>query len=199
MKAIRSRVGIRRWVGMLLAIGIFPALAAVEIGGVNFEDKAKVGAQELSFNGGGIRTRLFFKGYSMALYLAEKKTSADAVLGLEGAKRVHIVTLRKLSAEQFAEALVDGIQKNSTEAEVGKLQARIDEFKATLLALKQAPSGTTILLDYIPESGTRLIVNGDQKGKDIAGAEFYRAVLRIWLGDKPVQPDLKDSLLGKTS
>jgi len=30
----------------------------------------------------------------------------------------------------------------------------------------------------------------------IEGEDFYRALLRIWLGDKPVQEDLKKALLG---
>ena len=52
-------------------------------------------------------------------------------------------------------------------------------------------------LDWLPDSGTRLTFNGAQKGNDIAGEDFYRALLRIWLGDKPVQDDLKEHLLGK--
>ncbi len=33
-------------------------------------------------------------------------------------------------------------------------------------------------------------------GAPIAGEDFYRALLRIWLGDRPVQDDLKKALLG---
>ena len=40
------------------------------------------------------------------------------------------------------------------------------------------------------------MVNGKPAGKPISGEDFYRALLRIWLGDKPVQEDLKKSLLG---
>jgi hypothetical protein len=40
-------------------------------------------------------------------------------------------------------------------------------------------------------------VAGQQRGKDIPGEDFYRALLRIWLGEKPVQDDLKQALLGK--
>ena len=32
---------------------------------------------------------------------------------------------------------------------------------------------------------------------EIAGPAFYRAVLRIWIGDKPEQPGLKQALLGR--
>lgn len=188
---------LRNWLLVFAAIAAMPVRAAIDIGGVKFEDKVKVGTQEVIFNGAGIRTRAFFKVYSMALYLTEKASAAEGALGQKGAKRVHIVTLRDLTAEQFAEALVDGIQKNSNAAEVAKLKPRIDEFRATLLALKEAPKGTTVLLDYLPPSGTRLIVNGEPKGQDIAGEDFYRALLRIWLGDKPVQQDLKEALLGK--
>jgi hypothetical protein len=54
-----------------------------------------------------------------------------------------------------------------------------------------------VLIDWLPENGTRLTVNGQVKGKDIAGEDFYKALLKIWLGNKPVQDDLKQALLGK--
>jgi hypothetical protein len=35
------------------------------------------------------------------------------------------------------------------------------------------------------------------KGKEIPGEDFANALLRVWLGDDPVQNDLKQGLLGK--
>ena len=32
---------------------------------------------------------------------------------------------------------------------------------------------------------------------DLPGEDFYKALLRIWLGDHPAQDDLKDALPGK--
>jgi hypothetical protein len=173
-----------------------PAMAA-EVGGVKLEDRVRLGAADLSLNGAGVRTRAFFKVYAIGLYLPEKKSAADAVLGLKGAKRIHIVTLRDLSAQQFADALVEQINKNHGEAELAALKPSVDEFKATLLALNAAPDGTVIDIDFAPDAGTRLAVNGQPRGKAIAGDEFYRALLRIWLGEKPAQSDLKEALLGK--
>lgn len=43
--------------------------------------------------------------------------------------------------------------------------------------------------------GTRLTINGEEKGV-IAGADFYSALLDIWLGDEPADDDLKDAMLG---
>ena len=52
-------------------------------------------------------------------------------------------------------------------------------------------------LDWLPGNGLRLSVAGQVRGKLIEGEDFYRALLRVWLGEKPVQADLKQALLGK--
>jgi hypothetical protein len=107
------------------------------------------------------------------------------------------VTLRELTAEQFAEGLVDGLRKNHTDAEYARLQPRIDEFKTALLSLRTAAPNTVIRLEWLPGNGTRLLVGNEQRGRDIPGEDFQRALLRIWLGDKPVDSDLRSGLLGR--
>jgi len=173
------------------------AHAATDIAGVMFEDKMKLGQTELVLNGAGIRAKFIFKVYVVGLYLGEKKNSLADMLLLKGAKRLHIVTLRELTAEQFAEALVEGIHKNLSDAEVEPLKASIGEFKNAILSLKTAAKGDVVNIDWLPETGTRLSVNGKQQGRDIAGEDFYRTLLKIWLGQKPAQDDLKEALLGK--
>jgi hypothetical protein len=168
--------------------------SALEVAGVNVADKAKLGAAELVLNGAGIRTRAIFKVYVGALYLAEKKSTAADVLAQKGAKRVALTMLRELSAQQLNEAFDGGIQANHSAAEVEALKPRIAE----LLALfTDGKKGDVILLDFLPESGTVVNVNGQAKGKPIPGEDFYRALLRIWLGDKPVDGDLKRAMLGQ--
>jgi hypothetical protein len=184
---------------LLLALSL-PALAALEVAGVKFDDNAKVGAGDTVVNGGGVRGVLFIKGYAMALYLQQKTAAAAEALAMKGAKRLRIVLLRDASGETFADALPSGIRKNHSEQEVGPLNARIEALKATLLAIATTSKGTVIHFDWLPEIAggvTRLTVNGERKGDDIAGEDFYRAVLKIWLGEHPVQDDLKEKLLGK--
>ena len=190
-----------RLISLSLAAAAFllalPAFASIEVAGVKFEDKTKVGAAELQLNGAGLRNRAFFKVYAIGLYLPEKKNAPDAVFALNGAKRLHIVTLRELTAEQFAEALVGSIEKNHSEPELAPLKTRIEEFKAAILSLNVAPKDAVVTLDWRPDSGTRLSFNGQAKGKDIAGEDFYRALLKIWLGNNPTQDNLRAALLGK--
>ena len=174
------------------------AMAAVEVGGVNFADKAKVGESELALNGAGMRAKFFLKVYAMGLYVPEKKSSAADLIYGKGARRMHIVTLRDLSAEDFAKALVDGIHKNFDDKDFVALKARTEALQQTILSLKAAPKGAQIYLDWLPASGTRLSFNGEKRGDDLPGEDFYQALLRIWLGDYPAAQDLKEALLGKT-
>lgn len=187
----------RKLLLVLLMLASSLSYAVVDIAGIKYEDKSTLGASELQLNGAGMRSRFFIKVYAVGLYLIEKKTSLADVLALKGAKRLHIVTLRELTAEQFADALVEGIHKNHSEADTEPLKARIEEFKNAILAVKTAAKGDVVSIDWLPESGTRLSINGRQQGKDIAGEDFYSALLRIWLGTKPAQDDLKELLLGK--
>jgi hypothetical protein len=62
-----------------------------------------------------------------------------------------------------------------------------------------ARHGNVITLNYIPGTGTQLGLDGQSKGTPIPGEDFYRALLRIWLGEDPVDQSLKKALLGQTS
>ncbi len=190
---------LRTWQAVLLALGVGAsgAQAAQEVAGVKFEDKASLGGKELTLNGAGVRTRFVVKVYAMGLYVAEKKGAAADLVSAPGAKRAHIVLLRDLGAQQFVDALNEGLRKNHGEAELAQLKPQIDEFTQNMLSLKEAKKGDVILIDYLPESGTRLTAAGQPRGKDIVGEELYRALLRVWLGDKPADDDLKTGLLGQ--
>jgi len=183
----------------LLAVTLFAAqdARAAEIAGIHFDDRISLASTELQLNGGGLRTRFMLKVYAIGLYSPKKADSLEALLAQPGPRRIQIVTLRELTAEQFADGLVEGLRKNLTETEYARLQPRIDEFKAALLSLRSATPNTAIRLEWLPGNGTRLFVGNEQRGRDIPGEDFQRALLRIWLGEKPVDSDLRNSLLGR--
>jgi hypothetical protein len=105
--------------------------------------------------------------------------------------------MRDLSAKQLIDALDEGIRDNTPAAEQETLKGRIVELAAIMSALESAKEGDVIALDWLPSSGTRVMLNGETRGKAIAGEDFYRALLRIWLGDNPVSGGLKKALLGQ--
>ena len=184
---------------VMLAALFSLASVAAEVGGVKLDDKTRLdaGGPDLVLNGAGIRTRFVVKVYVGGLYLTEKKTAAADAIALGGPKRVSITMLRDVGAQQFNDALIDGFRANNTAADVEKLKAPLDELSAIMNALGEAKKGNVITLDFVPGTGTRVAVDGAVKGKPIAGDEFYRGLLRIWLGDKPVDGDLKKGMLGQ--
>lgn len=189
----------RRIAALALALLLPLAGVAAEVGGIKLDDRTRIdaGGPELVLNGAGVRTRFVVKVYVGGLYLTEKKTAAADAIALGGPKRVSITMLRDVGAQQFNEALVDGFRANNTVADMEKLKAPLDELGAIMNALGETKKGNVITLDFVPGTGTRVLVDGAAKGKPIAGDEFYRGLLRIWLGDKPVDSDLKKGMLGQ--
>lgn len=169
--------------------------AALDIAGLRVPDAIKLGNADLVLNGAGIRTRAIFKVYVGALYLTEKKTAATDALALKGTKRVALHLLRDLTAEQVGGAL-DNLVDNMTDAEREGFKAQMADLKATMESVGAAKEKSTITLDFVPDAGLRIALDGAQKGKTIPGEEFYRALLKLWLGEKPVDRDLKSGMLG---
>jgi len=169
---------------------------AADVSGVKLEDKAQLESRDLVLNGAGLRTRFrVVKVYVIGLYLPEKKSDPAAVLSLSGPKRTEIHMLRDVGADTFTDALIEGLKANHSEADYKALEPRVKELSDTMAQIGEAKKDMVIALDWTG-GGTILVVNGKPAGKPIAGEDFYKALLRIWIGDKPVQDDLKKSLLG---
>ena len=178
----------------LLICLAFPAWGA-EVAGVKIDDKAQLAGTDLVLNGAGLRKRLFFQVYAIGLYLPKKTSSALEAESMPGPKRVEIHMLRNVGADQFTEALAEGIRANHSEADAKALEPRVKQLSDTMAAMKEARNGATIRMDSAG-GAMQLVVDGKPAGAPIPGDDFFRALLRIWLGDKPVQDDLKKALLG---
>ena len=164
---------------------------------MTLEDRIRIDGQELQLNGAALRTRVIFKVYVAGLYLPARAATAQAAIEAKGAKRIILVMMRDASAQQFVDSIDAGMRANNSEAQIAAVKVQIDELMAMIRAVEQAKSGMRIVLDYEPSAGgTTLLVDGVARGKPMSGEPFYQALLRIWLGDDPVQLDLKEALLG---
>jgi hypothetical protein len=179
-----------------LASGLFGAAQAVEVGGVKLEDSTKVAGKELKLNGAGLRTKFVVKVYAMGLYLGKKETATEAVLTAAGPRRVTLVMLRDLSSEDFGQAFMSGINQNSDKAEKGKLVNQMVKLGEIFQNAGNLKKGDTMHVDWVPEKGTVLELNGKVLSEPLPDQTFYNALLKIWLGDKPADSALKPLLLG---
>jgi hypothetical protein len=167
-----------------------------ELEGVKLAPTVQVANAPLVLNGAGLRTRAFFKVYVAALYGPQKTTDAAALLAQQGPRRVVITLLRTVDADTFATALNDGLRDNHTEAQLAPLAPQVTALLATVRNVGEAKKGDVIHFDFDPASGTQVHVNGQKRGTPLPGGDFFTAMLRIWVGEKPADVGLKKGLLG---
>ena len=179
----------------IFLLGSSSMAIAQDLEGIKIDDVVQVGNTTLQLNGAGIRKKLIFKVYVGALYLVVQKHTAAAILADAGQKRLTIHLLRDLSSEQLQEAFNKGLSANNTQDELIAIEDRIKEFLSIFRLSREIAKGGLVTLDLIPKEGTRISINGEEKGR-IAGAEFSQALLKIWLGEDPADEDLKKRLVG---
>lgn len=181
----------------LWAAAALPQANAASLEGLRFEDAVKVANRELQLNGLGVRAVFVFKAYVAGLYLGNKTSVSQEVLHQPGPKRIQMRMLMEIGAPDIKKALVDGMQKNVSEAQWAAMQDRVAQFTRTIESIGVAKPGDTINLDYVPERGLMLAVNDVTKGGAISGSDFYNALLEIFVGDNPVDTRLKKGMLGQ--
>jgi hypothetical protein len=185
---------------MSIAVGL-PAATAAELEGVTIAEKARLGKSgpELVLNGAGVRHKMvFIKTYVGALYLTAKSANAGDIIKDPGAKRVlmHVIA-GEITAKEWIASLNNSLAANHIPAELALIESRLRDLNAMMNAVGALKKGAVVLLDYIPGRGTRITVNGREQ-ITIKGEDFFQALLRIWIGDKPVDGRLRDAMLGGT-
>lgn len=186
----------RRLCLALLGTAAWPAVAQVRVEGYTFAREVVVAGQPLKLNGVGLRAVAWLKGYATGLYLGSKATTAAAVLADAGPKRLQLRMLQEVPAEEFVKAFDKGIARNTPPAELPSLQERMRSFDALVMGLKKVKKGDLVDLDWLPGQGLSFAYNGRALGNPIPGADLYAALLRIFIGPKPVDPEMKLGLLG---
>jgi len=178
-------------VAALLAV---PGLQAAEVAGVRVDEKLRVGSNELLLNGAGLRTRFFIKVYVGALYVGEKTASPAAIIDSSAVRRVSLRMLRDLDAESLQSALDEGLRNNLTTDEYAELRVQAGQLAGIMKGIGKAKEGDTVAIDFSGD-GVSVSLNGEARGK-VPGAAFGRALLKVWLGEKPADAALKKAMLG---
>ena len=199
MKSRFSKLSVKQVLAQSSIFAILLALTfsaqALEVKGIKIDETAQVGSSNLVLNGAGLRTKMMFKVYAGALYLAQKQTDANAVINDHGNKRIAMHFLRDVSSEQLLDGMNEGFADNNTQSEMTSIDAQMKLFQKMMVSAKEVKEGDVILLDCT-SVGTQVSLNGRLLGK-IDGELFNQALLRVWLGDHAVDTNLKKALLGQ--
>ncbi|MYN01181.1 lipoprotein transmembrane [Pseudoduganella sp. DS3] len=178
----------------ILAASSLPAFAA-EVGGIKFPDTVTVAGQELVLNGAGVRSKLVFKVYALGFYLKEKKTTVAEVLASGGPRRIRIMPMRDLTSDDFGMAFMKGLNDNVSADERTKLLPQTKAFGEMFAQFPGLKKGDELIVDWTPGVGSQATLNGKKVGEVLPDVAFFNAIMRIWIGDKPVDATLKPKML----
>jgi hypothetical protein len=172
------------------------AATATELAGVRFPASVSVGGSALQLNGAGIRHKFVVKVYAAGLYLSGRASTPEAVLAAPGAKRIHVVMLRDIDANELGRLFTRGMQDNNPRETFSRSIPGTLRMGEIFAAKKRLAAGENFSVDWVPGVGTSVLVNGRAQGDPIKEPEFFQALARIWLGNNPPDPTLKEALLG---
>jgi hypothetical protein len=192
-----------RYIAVMMVLAALSVAAgragSVEVGGVEIPGSVVLGRDgpRLVLNGAGVRHRLLTAPvYIGALYLTSRKTSAEAVLADSGPKRVLMhVLAEQLTAKELVASMHHAISANHIPAEIALIERRLLDLGRMMASIGVLKRGGVVHLDFLPGTGTRVTVNGEEK-LTIPGEDFFRALLRVWIGKRPVDGRLRDAMLG---
>jgi hypothetical protein len=182
-----------RWL-ILLGMGLMSAVAVARtVEGVNLPETISLEGRELVLNGAGVREKFFFDIYVAALYLPARNRDARAILAADQPWRMSMDFLySEVDREKLDKGWDEGFEANVPPEGLAALRERLQTFKNMFSAMHK---GDVALMDYTPGKGVRVTIKGEDKGV-IPGADFARALLSVWIGEKPVTGSVKKALLG---
>jgi hypothetical protein len=172
------------------------ATRSITTEGIVFEGDLTLAGTPLQLNGVGWRAVAWFLGYAAGLYLPRKAATPEQVYEQKGAKRLRMVMTLEVDAEEFVKAFHKGVDRNTPPAELPSLADRMARFDTVVRMLGKVRKKDVVDLDYYPDAGLQLIHNDRPRGNPIAGDDLYVALLRCFIGEKPVDRGLKAGLLG---
>lgn len=169
----------------------------VEVANVKYDTTLELAGQKLVLNGAGIRYKFVVKVYTAGLYLTAHAGTTQEVLAAHGPKRIHIQMLRDIDGNELGKLFTKGMEANLPREEFAKSINGVLKLSEVFASRRQLNAGDNFSVDYVPGVGSTLLLNGKSiMAEPIKEPEFFSALLRIWLGDKPADDSLKDALLG---
>jgi hypothetical protein len=181
-----------------------PAQASsVELEGVELADSVTAYGQKLVLNGAAVRKRGYFKADVTALYLPEKRTTADAIYKLNGIRRIQLNILREFTSSTITRIFLSDFKQSATEEEFKRLIGPIGQIGAAYANVKKVAKGDVVNLDWVPGPGWLATHNGKALTGDggavlaIKDELAYQIYLRMYIGQAAPE-ELRNGLLGLT-
>lgn len=196
------------WRRMLLAVCLGAALGAgVAVGSVqaatlegqHFDDTIVLASHKLQLNGLGLRGVAWVKAFVAGLYVSSPSRDAAQLLAESGPRRLRLKVMVQAPSSELSKSLLRRVRRHETPEAQEALGERLSAFTQQLDGMGQLEPGDVVDMDYVPGKGVVLARNGNAVGKPLLGADLYRAVLQVFVGEHSIDPVMRQGLLGGRS
>ncbi|MBP9793886.1 MAG: chalcone isomerase family protein [Flavobacterium sp.] len=167
-----------------------------EVEGVTVPRTINFEGSKLELNGFGVRSKAWVDVYVQALYLTILSQDPEFIMDSETPMGIRIEIISSLvSSKKLSKALYSGLEKSVGDEGMLKIEKEAKMLE-TIVNSEITKKGDVFHLIYNPTDVSIWIMKNDKLAGKIAGLDFKKAFLGIWLSNNPVDKDLKNDLLG---
>jgi len=152
--------------------------------------------QALPLSGAGLRTQFFFNVAVIALYGSPASSETANPFPINFPAVVNIHFLRDLDWDDITAELDFGLKANQTKEEMAALSPAIKQFDEVIKSAGEIKEGSTLSL-LLRDKEVEVRLNKKVLGTNSTQG-LSKALLKIWLGEHPIQESVKKALLGKS-
>lgn len=179
------------FLAVVLTLATVSQSFALEVSGVKLDQTVTVQGQQLRLNGYGIRKMYFAKVYVGSFYASKRLAGAAEALHDNGSKLIRMNFLHsRVGKEKIIAAFREGIANNSPDMIAAP---EVNKFFALFTA--DFNRGDVVDLALLADGSVSASHNGKPLGT-VASNKLAKAVLAIYLGNKPADDSLKKGMLG---
>lgn len=163
---------------------------AITVFGVNLQDKIILNNTELKLNGYGIRKKWFIKVYIGALYSAKKITSFQEATKGNFDKVIRIHFLHNVDKNKVIDSIIEAFNN------VSPYLVTSDEGRRFFLQFDKSFKTNDVLDIVLLNDGTIITKHNENVLGHIKSSSLAYGLLSIYIGDKPIDDELKKGMLG---
>jgi hypothetical protein len=163
--------------------------SSVTENGESFARSVEEEGQRYALIGSGVFRYMIWTAYAGGYYQLEGETQPQPLSTTP--RRLELAYFHAIEASDFAEATEKTLQDTLTLYEFNQIEAPLERLSQRY---RDVVPGDRYLLSWNGEQ-LRLALNGEVLFEE-ESAEFASAMFSIWLGERPLDDDFRDALLG---
>ena len=177
---------------LLAGLSLMPWVMASSVSekGESFQRTVEEDGQRYTLIGSGVFRYMIWTAYAGAYYQLEGETQPQPLGNIP--RRLELAYFHAIEASDFAEATEKTLQDTLTLYEFTQIEEPLGRLNQRY---RNVVPGDRYLLSWNGEQ-LRLALNGEVLFEE-ESAEFASAMFSIWLGERPLDDDFRDALLGR--